>query len=73
MQIKQPLCLEWMRILSDKMDFEIEDISSDIQAYEASLQHLELESYSILSETDFQKEKQKVSVPLGIYDLITTN
>jgi len=55
------------------MDFEIEDISSDIQAYEASLQHLELESYSILSETDFQKEKQKVSVPLGIYDLITTN
>jgi len=73
MQIKQPLCLECMRILSDKMDFEIEDISSDIQAYEASLQHLELESYSILSETDFQKEKQKVSVPLGIYDLITTN
>ena len=73
MQVKQPLCLECMRILSDKMDFEIEDISSDIQAYEASLQHLELESYSILSETDFQKEKQKVSVPLGIYDLITTN
>ena len=73
MKVKQPLCLECMRILSDKMDFEIEDISSDIQAYEASLQHLELESYSILSETDFQKEKQKVSVPLGIYDLITTN
>ena len=73
MQIKQPLCLECMRILSDKMDFEIQDISSDIKAYEASLQHLELESYSILSETDFQKEKQKVSVPLGIYDLITTN
>jgi len=76
MQVKQPLCLECMRILSDKMDFEIEDISSDIKAYEASLQHLvhlEQESYSILSETDFQKEKQKVSVPLGIYDLITTN
>ncbi|CAD6230322.1 unnamed protein product [Miscanthus lutarioriparius] len=42
------------------MDFEIEDISSDIKAYEASLQHLEQESYSILSETDFQKEKQKI-------------
>lgn len=73
MQVKEPLCLECMRILSDKMDFEIEDISSDIEAYEASLQHLEQESYSILSEMDFQKEKQKVSVPLGIYDLITTN
>ncbi|XP_066312322.1 beclin-1-like protein isoform X3 [Miscanthus floridulus] len=59
-QVKQPLCLECMRILSDKMDFEIEDISSDIKAYEASLQHLEQESYSILSETDFQKEKQKI-------------
>jgi len=62
-----------MRILSDKMDFEIEDISCDIKAYEASLQHLEQESYSILSEMDFLKEKKKVSVPLGIYDLIRTN
>jgi len=59
-QVKQPLCLECMRILSDKMDFEIEDISSDIKAYEASLQHLEQESYSILSEMDFLKEKKKI-------------
>ncbi|OEL35828.1 Beclin-1-like protein [Dichanthelium oligosanthes] len=59
-QVEQPLCLECMRVLSAKMDFEIEDIKSDIKAYEACLQHLEQESYSILSETDFQEEKQKI-------------
>ena len=52
------------------MDFEIEDINSDIKAYEACLQQLEQESYSILSETDFQEENQKVTMPVGIYDLI---
>jgi len=69
-QVEQPLCVECMRILSDKMDFEIEDINSDIKAYEACLQQLEQESYSILSETDFQEENQKVTMPVGIYDLI---
>ncbi|TKW16060.1 hypothetical protein SEVIR_5G275000v4 [Setaria viridis] len=59
-QVEQPLCLECMRVLSDKMDFEIEDINYDIKAYEACLQNLEQESYSILSETDFQNEKQKI-------------
>jgi len=68
-QVEQPLCVECMRILSDKMDFEIEDINSDIKAYEACLQQLEQESYSILSETDFQEENRKVT-PVGIYDLI---
>ncbi|KAF8696028.1 hypothetical protein HU200_036913 [Digitaria exilis] len=59
-QVEQPLCLECMRILSDKMDFEIEDINSDVRAYEACLQLMDQESYSILSETDFQNEKQKI-------------
>ncbi|KAK8454378.1 hypothetical protein SEVIR_5G440200v4 [Setaria viridis] len=59
-QVEQPLCLECMRVLSDKMDKEIEDVNADIKAYEASLQRLEQEPYNILSETDFQKEKQKI-------------
>ncbi|CAL4974713.1 unnamed protein product [Urochloa decumbens] len=59
-QVEQPLCLECMRVLSDKMDFEIEDINCDIKAYEVYLQHLEHESYSILSEADFQNEKHKI-------------
>ncbi|CAO2171022.1 unnamed protein product [Urochloa humidicola] len=59
-QVEQPLCLECMRVLSDKIDFEIEDINSDIEAYEAYLQHLEQESYNILSEADFQNEKHKI-------------
>lgn len=62
MQVEQPLCLECMRVLSDKMDKEIEDVNADIKAYEASLQRLEQEPYNILSETDFQKEKQKVTI-----------
>ncbi|RLM93785.1 beclin-1-like protein [Panicum miliaceum] len=59
-QVEQPLCVECTRVLSVKMDFEIEDIKSDIKAYEAYLQQLEQESYSILSETDFQEENQKI-------------
>ncbi|KAL6840431.1 hypothetical protein ACP4OV_030241 [Aristida adscensionis] len=59
-QVEQPLCLECMRVLSDKMDKEIEDINADIKAYETCLQSLEQESYNTLSETDFQKEKQKI-------------
>ncbi|KAF8762426.1 hypothetical protein HU200_009386 [Digitaria exilis] len=59
-QVEQPLCLECMRVLSDKMDKEIEDVNADIKAYEACLQRLEQEPCNILSETDFQKEKQKI-------------
>ena len=72
MQVEQPLCLECMRILSDKMDKEIEDVNADIKAYEACLQRLEQEPYDILSETDFQKEKQKVIFLLHIYGLMIT-
>lgn len=53
-----------MRVLSDKMDKEIEDVNADIKAYEACLQRLEQEPCNILSETDFQKEKQKVNIPI---------
>ena len=72
MQVEQPLCLECMRVLSDKMDKEIEDVNADIKAYEACLQRLEQEPYDILSETDFQKEKQKVIFLLHIYGLMIT-
>ncbi|XP_062207935.1 beclin-1-like protein isoform X2 [Phragmites australis] len=58
-QVEQPLCLECMSVLFDKMDREIEDVNADIKAYEACLQRLEQESYNILSEADFQ-EKQKI-------------
>ncbi|KAL6845279.1 hypothetical protein ACP4OV_024774 [Aristida adscensionis] len=59
-QVEQPLCLECMRVLSDKMDMEMEEVSADIKAYEAALQHLEQESYNILCETNFHKENQKM-------------
>ncbi|XP_008656921.1 beclin-1-like protein isoform X5 [Zea mays] len=65
-QVEQPLCLECMRVLSDKMDKEIEDCNADIKSYEACLQRLQQEPYNILSETDFQKEKQKVTIPIDI-------
>jgi hypothetical protein len=64
-QVEQPLCLECMRVLSDKMDKEIEDVNADIKAYEACLQRLELEPYNILSEPDFLREKQKVTIPIA--------
>ncbi|CAO2183248.1 unnamed protein product [Urochloa humidicola] len=59
-QVEQPLCLECIRVLSDKMHFEIEDTNSDIEAYKAYLHHLEQESYIILGEADFQNEKHKI-------------
>lgn len=59
-QVEQPLCLECMRVLSDKLDKEVEDINRDIKAYEACLQHLESEARDDLSEADFLKEKQKI-------------
>ncbi|KAI6702601.1 hypothetical protein NL676_011737 [Syzygium grande] len=59
-QVEQPLCLECMRILSDKLDKEVEDVNRDIEAYEACLQRLEGEARDILSEADFLKEKLKI-------------
>ncbi|XP_060213350.1 beclin-1-like protein [Lycium barbarum] len=59
-QIEQPLCLECMRVLSDKLDKEVEDVNGDIQAYEACLQRLEGEARNVLSEADFLKEKLKI-------------
>ncbi|KAH7651605.1 beclin 1 protein [Dioscorea alata] len=59
-QVEQPLCLECMRILSDRLDKEVEDVNRDIKAYEACLQRSDLETYNVLSEADFQREKMKV-------------
>ncbi|PPD80825.1 hypothetical protein GOBAR_DD22248 [Gossypium barbadense] len=59
-QVEQPLCLECMRVLSDKLDKEVEDVTRDIEAYEACLQRLEVEPRDVLSETDFCKEKLKI-------------
>ncbi|XP_039056456.1 beclin-1-like protein [Hibiscus syriacus] len=61
-QVEQPLCLECMRVLSDKLDKEVEDVTRDIEAYEACLQRLEGEPQDALSEADFRKEKLKVAV-----------
>lgn len=61
-QVEQPLCLECMRVLSDKLDKEVEDVNRDIQAYEACLQRLEGEARDVLSEADFLKEKLKVLI-----------
>ncbi|XP_065860218.1 beclin-1-like protein isoform X2 [Euphorbia lathyris] len=59
-QVEQPLCLECMKVLSDKLDKEVEDINRDIEAYEACLERLEGESRDVLSEADFLKEKLKI-------------
>lgn len=48
-----------MRVLSDKLDKEIEDVSRDIKAYEACRQPLEGEPWDVLSEAEFRKEKLK--------------
>ena len=47
-------------MLSDKLDKEVEDVNSDIKAYEACLQRLEGEPRNMLSEADFLREKLKV-------------
>lgn len=49
-----------MRVLSEKLDKEIEDVNRDIDAYEACLKRLEGEPRNVLSEADFLKEKLKV-------------
>ncbi|GMI75930.1 AUTOPHAGY 6, BECLIN1 [Hibiscus trionum] len=59
-QVEQPLCLECMRVLSDKLDKEVEDVTRDIEAYEACLQRLEGEPQDVLTEADFRKEKLKI-------------
>ncbi|XXG89980.1 hypothetical protein AAC387_Pa12g1854 [Persea americana] len=59
-QVEQPLCLECMRLLSDKLDKEVEDVNRDIKAYESCLQRLEAEPREVLSEADFLREKKKV-------------
>ncbi|GFP91913.1 beclin-1-like protein [Phtheirospermum japonicum] len=59
-QVEQPLCLECMRVVSDKLDKEVEDVNRDIKAYEACLQRLEGEAKNVLSETEFLKEKLKI-------------
>ena len=61
-QVEQPLCLECLRILSDKLDEEVEDVNRDIKAYEACLQRSELESYNVISDADFLQEKIKVLI-----------
>ncbi|KAL3024537.1 hypothetical protein AAZX31_04G128300 [Glycine max] len=60
MQVEQPSCLDCMRILSDKLDKEVEDVNRDIEAYEACLKCLEGEARDVLSEADFLKEKLKI-------------
>ncbi|KAG5565997.1 hypothetical protein RHGRI_001805 [Rhododendron griersonianum] len=60
MQVEQPLCLECMRVLFDKLDKEVEDVDSDIKAYEACLQFLEGEAPNVLSDAEFLKEKLKI-------------
>lgn len=50
-------------MLSDKLDKEVDDVTRDIEAYDACLQRLEGESRDVLSEADFLKEKLKVHTP----------
>eukprot|EP01018_Ginkgo_biloba_P000510 Gb_14517 [translate_table: standard] len=59
-QVDQPLCLECMRVMSDRLDKELEDINRDIKAYEECLERLEQESHDDFSEGDFLREKSKV-------------
>lgn len=54
-----------MRVLSDKLDKEVEDVTRDIEAYEACLQQLQGEPQDVLSEADFRKEKLKVIVSIS--------
>ncbi|XP_026426409.1 beclin-1-like protein [Papaver somniferum] len=59
-RVEQPLCLECMRVLSDKLDKEVDDVNKDIKAYEACLQRLEGETRDVMSEADFFREKLKI-------------
>lgn len=66
-QVEQPLCLECMRVLSDKLEKEVEDVTRDVEAYEACVQRLEGETQDVLSEADFLREKRKVSFSSQLY------
>ncbi|XP_028770289.1 beclin-1-like protein [Neltuma alba] len=59
-QVEQPLCLECMWVLLDKLNKDVEDVNRDIEAYEACLKRLEGEDGDVLSEADFLKEKLKI-------------
>ncbi|PIA60070.1 hypothetical protein AQUCO_00400742v1 [Aquilegia coerulea] len=59
-QVEQPLCLECMRALSDKLEKEVEDVNRDTKAYEACLERLDGETQDVLSEADFLHEKLKI-------------
>ena len=72
-QVEQPLCLDCMRILSDKLDKEVEDVNRYIEAYEACLNRLEGEARDVLSEAEFLKEKLKVLIWLTISFSYTLN
>ncbi|OVA08209.1 Beclin family [Macleaya cordata] len=61
-EVEQPLCLECMRGLSNKLDKEVEDVNKDIKAYEACLQRLEGETRDVMSEADFLRKKLKVHI-----------
>ncbi|CAM8941933.1 unnamed protein product [Rhodiola kirilowii] len=59
-QVEQPLCLECMSVLSDKLDKEVDDVKRDVDAYESCLKKMEEEEQVVLSESDFLKEKLKL-------------
>ncbi|KAK8936374.1 Beclin-1-like protein [Platanthera zijinensis] len=60
--VEQPLCLEYKRILSDKLDKEVDDVNMDIETYEAFFKCSELDSYDVLNDADFHKETAKVCI-----------
>ncbi|RWW30014.1 hypothetical protein GW17_00005427 [Ensete ventricosum] len=68
--VEQPLCLECIRLLSDKLLEEVEDVNQDIKAYESCLQRFEMESYDVLSVADFIQEKAKVMLEYLHFGLI---
>ena len=49
-----------MKVLSNKLDKEVEDVNRDIKAYEACLQRCEEEPFNVLTDADFSREKKKV-------------
>lgn len=59
-----------MRVLSDKLEKEVEDVTRDVEAYEACVQRLEGETQDVLSEAEFLKEKKKVIFSFSIFCLL---
>ncbi|EFJ28277.1 hypothetical protein SELMODRAFT_94233 [Selaginella moellendorffii] len=52
-QVDQPLCLECMRVLSDEMEKQIEEVTKDIKEYESCLDRFEKEQRTSVSEEEF--------------------